>query len=64
MKVYPIEKSLRTMANELFVVAFYDCCREKVASGPSRGGLEDGSDDSNEDDKGPNYIGVFGCPPT
>ena len=68
-KPFPLEKMLRNIAINFFVVGIYDCCREKVATLPSRGS---GGDDDPDGifilptgyiDKF-NYMAIFGCAPS
>ena len=52
-RMYPMEKNLRCVAKQdgSYVVAVFDCCREKMSAAPMRGGGNQGGgmdDDANE----------------
>ena len=49
-RMYPLEKILRGMAtgDGSYIVALFDCCREKLSSGATRGGGN--ADDDEADD--------------
>lgn len=62
-KNYPLEKQLRilaTIANS-YIVAVFDCCREKLP-GQSRGGGDE--DEEVKTQATTNLVMTFGCPPS
>ena len=70
-RLYPIERMLRSLAkgDGSYVVALFDCCRERIIAEKQRGVIADEDDaiatagmvlpESHE-----NFIITYGCPPT
>ena len=68
MKLYPLEKMLRNLAKAKgsFVMALFDCSREKAA-GVAVKGADYEEEDSNKFDeklKHSNFMFTYSCPPT
>ena len=70
-KLYPIEKMLRSLAKAdgSYVIALFDCCRERIIAGATRGvnveeddGMAAASEQIPENHE--NFIITYGCPPT
>ena len=70
-KLYPIEKMLRSLAKAdcSYVIALFDCCREKISQEATRGmgaeeddGLAAAAESMSENHE--NFIMTYGCPPT
>ena len=60
---YDIEYRLRVLAQYLYIIAIYDCCRDKVDTGPMRGGGLADMDEVGFVERA-NYIAFYGCAPT
>ena len=76
-RMYPMEKNLRALAKMegSYVVAVFDCCREKLPAAPMRGGGggnqaaaldDDGSNEMLVQPQGSheNFIITYGCQPS
>ena len=68
-KIYPIEKMLRSLAKAegSYVVALFDCCRERLAPGASRGAETEQAgmlDVQSNTETTTNFILTYGCPPS
>ena len=71
LRLYPIEKMLRSLAKAdgSYVIALFDCCRERLVAGATRGtgaDEDDGLAAATEalPEYQENFIITFGCPPT
>ena len=68
-RIYPLEKMLRSLAKAdgSYVVALFDCCRERMVPGASRGAGADTAgmlDVETNMETAENFIITYGCPPT
>ena len=61
---YPLERALRSLGRVRggYVVAIFDCCRERFKE-DRRGGNEEGDDIDMDMEDYSNFIAWFGCPP-
>ena len=73
IRLYPIEKMLRSIAKAdgSYVMALFDCCREKISKKETRGLTEGGDEEDMFNPTGmvvpesqENFIITYGCPPS
>ena len=65
---YPLEKMLRSLAKAdgSYVVALFDCCRERFVAGATRGAGSEANtfDVCAKAEADENFVITYGCPPT